>query len=156
VFQARALYQVLTHHEANFYLFVPMGDKNKRRMYVAYYYRTPTPSLPVKYHSSLLLTPKNPNTMDTTKKCLLYHIVDRAAPGDVAGGYWIFEARPAYARSTNLAGVLLLGKVPQSVSNEDIKRILMSVPMKTTVAEDPSWRCRHWVWDALTVSLGFD
>jgi hypothetical protein len=56
--------------------------------------------------------------------------------------------------STRLAGVLLLGYL--SRSNEDIKRILGSVSMKTTVVEDPSWRCRHWVWDALAVSLGFD
>jgi hypothetical protein len=42
------------------------------------------------------------------------------------------------------------------MSNEDIEEILRSVPMKATVAEDRSWRCRHWVWDALTVSLGFD
>jgi hypothetical protein len=133
-----------------------MGEKNKRRMYIAFYTRTPTPSLPAKYHSSLLLTPKDPNTMDTVKQCYRYHVVDRLAPGDAAGGYWIFEARPAYVRSTKLAGVLLLGKVPQSVSNEDIKSILMSVPMNTTVAEDPSWRCRHWVWNALAVSLGFE
>ncbi|KAF8800798.1 hypothetical protein BYT27DRAFT_7245531 [Phlegmacium glaucopus] len=128
-----------------------MNEKNKRRMYIAYYHRTPTPSLPVKYHTSLLMTPKNPNTMDTVKKCWRYHVMDRVAPpGDNAGGYWIFEARRAYARSSRLAGVVLLGKVPHSVSNEDIEKIVRSVPMKTTVAEDPSWRCRHWVWDAMT------
>jgi hypothetical protein len=76
--------------------------------------------------------------MDTTKKCWRYHIVDRVAPDDDAGGYWIFKD----------------GR--ESVSNGDIKRILGSVSMKTTVVEDPSWRCRHWVWDALAVSLGFD
>ena len=64
------------------------------------------------------------------------------APGDDAQVYWIFEARQAYAPSSKLAGVLLLGKVPHSLSNEDVNRILRSVPMKTTVAEDPSWRCR--------------
>ena len=133
-----------------------MVEKNKRRMYIAYSHRTPTPSLPVPFHTSLLMTPKNPNTMDTTKQSRRYHVADRVAPpGDEAVAYWVFEARHAYARSSKLAGVLLLGKVPQSVSNKDIERILRSVPMKTTVAEDPSWRCRHWVWDALTVSLSF-
>lgn len=38
-------------------------------------------------------------------------------PADNAQAYWIFEARQAYARSTRLAGVLLLGKVPNSLSN---------------------------------------
>ena len=36
-----------------------------------------------------------------------------------------------------VAGVLLLRKVPQSVSDEDIQRILRSVPMETTAVEDP-------------------
>lgn len=133
-----------------------MVEKNKRRMYIAYYHRTPTPSLPVPFHTSLLMTPKNPDTMETVKQSRLYHVVDRDAPGEEAEAYWKFEARPAYARSSKLAGILLLGKVPQSVSNDDIERILRSAPMKATVAEDRSWRCRHWVWDALTVSLCFD
>lgn len=94
--------------------------------------------------------------METVKQSWIYHVVDRDAPGDEAEGYWVFEARPAYARSSKLAGILLLGKVPQSVSNDDIEKILRSVPMKATVAEDRSWRCRHWVWNALTVSLYFD
>ena len=134
-----------------------MVEKNKRRMYIAYYHRIPTPSLPVHFHSSLLITPKNPNTMDTAKRSRRYHIVDHVAPpGDDAVAYWMFEARSAYARSNKLAGILLLGKVPHSFSNDDIDEILRSVPMKATVAEDPSWRCRHWVWAALTVSLIFD
>ncbi|KAF8554437.1 hypothetical protein OG21DRAFT_1508870, partial [Imleria badia] len=82
--------------------------------------------------------------MATAKECWRYHIVDRMAPGDDAQAYWIFEARKAYACSTKLAGVL-----PHSLSNEDVNRFLRSVPMKTIVAEDPSWRCRHWVWEAL-------
>ena len=90
--------------------------------------------------------------MATAKECWRYHIVDRVAPADNAQAYWIFEARQAYARSTRLAGVLLLGKVPNSLSNDDLNRIMKSVPMKATVAEDPSWRCRHWVWGALDVS----
>ena len=125
-------------------------------MYIAYYHRTPTPSLPVRFHSSLLMTPKNPDTMDTAKQSYRYHVVDRDAPGDEAEGYWVFEAKSAYARTSKLAGILLLGKVPQSISNDDIERILRSAPMKATVSEDPSWRCSHWVWDALTVSLCFD
>jgi hypothetical protein len=60
-------------------------------------------------------------------------------------GYWIFEARKAFSRSSKLAGVLLLGKVPQSVSAEDIETIMKSVPRKATIAEDP--------WNALDVSL---
>jgi hypothetical protein len=124
-------------------------------MYIAYYHREPTPSLPVKYHTSLFTTPKNPNSMTTIRECMRYHIVDRVAPDDEAQGYWIFQARQAYARSTNLAGILLLGKILPSVSDKDIEGILRSVPMNRTVAENLSWRCRHWVWDALGVSFGF-
>lgn len=36
-----------------------------------------TPSLPVKYHTSLLMTPKNPNSMAITKECWHFHMVDR-------------------------------------------------------------------------------
>ena len=130
-----------------------MGEKNKRRMYIAYYDRTPTPSLPVKYHTSLLMTPKNCTLM--AKESWRYHVVDRSAMGS-SEAVWVFEARKSYSRSTRLAGVLLLGKVPHSASDQDIETILRSVPMKGTVAEDPSWRCRHWVWTALDVSLRLD
>jgi hypothetical protein len=133
-----------------------MGEKDKRRMYIAYYHRTPTPSLPVKYHTSLLIAPKNPNTTATTKECWRYHVIDRSAPpGDAAKAYWVFEARMAFARSSKLAGIVLLGKVPHTISDEDVERILRSAPMKATVAEDPAWRCRHWVWAAMAVSLDF-
>ena len=116
-----------------------MGEKDKRRMYIAFYHRTPTPSLPVKYHTSLLIAPKNPDTMATAKECWRYHVVDRTAPpGDPAKAYWVFEARKAFARSGKLAGVVLLGKVPHSVSDEDVERILRSVPMQATVEEDPA------------------
>ena len=81
--------------------------------------------------------------------------MDRVVPGD-AIAHWVFEARRAYARSSKLAGVLLLGKVPQSISDEDIEEIIKSVPMKATVAEDPSWRCRHWVLGCIDCEFGFD
>ena len=129
-----------------------MVERNKRRMYIAYYHRTPTPSLPVKFHTSFLMTPKNPNSVATVKECWRYHVVDRSAKDSEDGGYWIFQARRAFSRSSKLAGVLLLGKVPQSVSAEDIETIMKSVPRKATIAEDPSWRCRHWIWNALDVS----
>ena len=145
-------------HLINLYLILScalMGEKNKRRMYIAYYHRTPTPSLPAKYHTSLLMVPKNSTMM--SKESWRYHVVDRLAmDGDSSEGVWIFEARKSYSRSTRLAGVLLLGKVPHSASDQDIETILRSVPMKGTVAEDPSWRCRHWVWKALDVSLSLD
>jgi hypothetical protein len=46
------------------------------------------------------MAPKNPNTMDTAEECWHYHTVDRVAPGDDAGAYWIFEAKHAHVRST--------------------------------------------------------
>ena len=134
-----------------------MPQKNKRRMYIAYFRRASTPSLPARYHTCLFVTPKNPDPMSTNKQCWIYHVVDRVAQADdAAKGYWIFEARPTFARTQKLAGVLLLGKIPPSLSDEDIKSILESVPRQNTVAEDPSWRCRHWIWAALGVSLGFE
>ena len=134
-------------------MFSAISERNKRRLYIGYYNRLTTPSLPVKFHTSLLMTPKNPDSLTTVKECWRYHVVDRSANGSKDEGHWIFEARKAYSRSSKLAGVVLLGKVPQSVSAEDIETIMKSVPRKATTAEDPSWRCRHWIWNALDVSL---
>lgn len=64
-----------------------------------------------------------------------------------------FEARKASSRSSKLAGVLLLRKVPQLVSADHIETIMKSVPRKATIAEGPSWRCRYWIWNALDVSM---
>ena len=67
-------------------------------MYIAYYHWTPTLSLPVKYHISLLMTPKNPNMM--SKESWHYHVVDHLAMDNSSEGVWIFEARKSYSQLT--------------------------------------------------------
>ena len=75
-----------------------MGEKNfKRRIYIAYYRRTPTPSLPVKYHTSLLMTPKNSTMM--SKDIMQWTVWMVTA----VKGFGFLKPK-SYARSTRLAG----------------------------------------------------
>ena len=92
--------------------------------------------------------PPRERTPATVKECWRYHVVDRSEKGSEDVGYWIFEARKASSRSSKLAGVLLLRKVPQLVSADHIETIMKSVPRKATIVEGPSWRCRYWIWNA--------
>lgn len=52
-----------------------------------------------------------------------------------------------------LAGLMLLGKLPQAVSDEMLYEVLDNVPRQALVKEDRSWRSCHWIWAALPVSL---
>lgn len=128
-----------------------MFRRDKRRCYIAYYHREPTPELPSKYYTALLITPKNPDNMAVAKQCQKYHVLDRISNDEAIGGHWIYQRMPVYSRTVGLAGILLLGKIPERISADFIDETLRSVPKQDTVAENPAWRCRHWVQDALTV-----
>ena len=73
-----------------------------------------------------------------------YHVKNEIIDGTIQ---WVFpdpeEAKP---RTLRLVSVLYLGKV---ASKKNVfQDALKTVPI---VQDDPTWRCRHWVWSAVQV-----
>jgi len=128
------------------------SNSNKRRLYIAFFHRAPTEANPLPYHTALLVTPKNPDAESDNKDSRLFHVVNRI-DSSTREDTWCFEQREMRSRTQKLAGVMLLGKVPNGISDKDIENILANVPRKKLVRDDRSWRCRHWVWEALAVCI---
>jgi hypothetical protein len=125
-------------------------SSNKRRLYIAYLHRAPTEANPLRFHTALLVAPKNPDTTSDKKSSRLFHVVNRI-DNSTKEDTWYFEPREMRTRTPKLAGVMLLGKIQNGISNDDIENMLANVRRQHFVREDPSWRCRHWVWEALAV-----
>ncbi|RDB23487.1 hypothetical protein Hypma_008956 [Hypsizygus marmoreus] len=114
-----------------------MFNRNKDRLYLAYYYRGAAGK---GYHVALLLTPKNPS--QEVSNCYQYHATNPPAPG---GQVWKFQPLRVPPRTDKLLAALLLGKTEHD--NKTIENLLLEqVPV---VQGDPVWRCRHWCWNAI-------
>ncbi|KAF9486200.1 hypothetical protein BDN70DRAFT_926903 [Pholiota conissans] len=122
---------------------------NKRRLYLGYWARHPSPANPTKYHTGLLLTSKNPKSDE--KGAVIFHANNRI-DADAHAETWKFEARPTMPRTAKLAGCMLLGKVPPKFQVEVITELLSKVHVPSPEdAGAENWRCRHWILDALTL-----
>ncbi|PPQ64857.1 hypothetical protein CVT26_002575 [Gymnopilus dilepis] len=121
--------------------------KNKLRLYLAYWRRQESELNPGRYHVGLLLSPKDPKNTDD--EAIIYHAInpiDKEAQKQV----WKFEDKKSKARTSKLAGVMLLGKISRSISTERITAMLATVNVPTPEeANKTGWRCRHWVLDAI-------
>ncbi|KAJ7204627.1 hypothetical protein B0H12DRAFT_468095 [Mycena haematopus] len=115
-----------------------MFNRNKPRLYIAYYTRGRVNATDVPFHTALLLAPKNPSSAapDTVR----YHVVNPIEGGKEV---WKYEDRDTIFRTEKLVAVLLLGKVG---NKKDLDDLLEAIPL---VQDDPQWRCRHWVWAAI-------
>ena len=125
--------------------------RNKRRIYLAFFHREFTPDNPIKYHTAFLVTPKRPNTISEAKNSRIFHV-----RRDLLNGReerWIFDPKPTRTRSYLLAGVMLLGKVPNAISADALEAIFESVPRLTAPRDNPRWLCRDWIWSALPVRI---
>ncbi|KAF8884273.1 hypothetical protein CPB84DRAFT_1713077 [Gymnopilus junonius] len=120
---------------------------NKLRLYLGYWRRQESDVHPGKYHVSLLLTAKKPrNDLPTAKRYHAVNPIDCETKTEI----WKFEILQTEARTTKLAGVMLLGKVPPDVTMEGIEEILKKVHVPTPEeAQKINWHCRHWVLEAL-------
>jgi len=123
---------------------------NKLRLYLGYWRRQESEAHPGKYHVGLLLVAKKPrNDLPTAMRYHAVNPIDRETKIET----WKFESLPTEARTTKLAGVMLLGKVPPNVTVEGIEEILKKVHVPTPEeAKKVNWRCRHWVLEALEAS----
>lgn len=117
---------------------------NKTRLYLAFYSRLPTQRQPVKYHTSFILTPKNPKV---TNSITVIHVTNPLDP-ETGAQPWKFESKTTIARTTKLAGVMLLGKLSPDVTVDDVTDILQTVSVK----QDANWWCHDWILEAIPVS----
>ncbi|KAF9543135.1 hypothetical protein CPC08DRAFT_649985 [Agrocybe pediades] len=125
-----------------------VGGRNKRRVYMAYFHRNPTEKHPVPYHTALYIAPKNPPPASEGNSLLLHAVnpIDRTT--NPPRQRWIFQSRDTQ-RTRLLRGVMLLGKLDNSLSNDDIINIVKQVYVpEGTITESLTWRCRDWVYDA--------
>lgn len=113
---------------------------NKRRIYMGMYIRG---GEGVKYHTVLLLSPKNPDPSKT--ETTQYHAKNIIVEGVPT---WVFEAQKVKNRVERLLSVALLGKT--TATEDSVTSLLRSVPI---VQGDKDWRCRHWAWSAIQVSI---
>ncbi|TFK36736.1 hypothetical protein BDQ12DRAFT_633630 [Crucibulum laeve] len=135
-----------------------MVERNKRRLYVAFFRRKPTRNVPVKFHTALIVARKSglwpSSDSDIVKKLYLYEAINRIDPS-TSQDTWFYEVTPLAEipeRVQKLSGLMFVGKLPASLSDEELRNMLDNdVPRKKFVADDLSWRCHTWIWDALTL-----
>ena len=125
-------------------------NRNRRRIYIAYFRRVPSDESQLPYRTALLVAPKNPTAEELEdRKCFLMRYTNIINPTDGSFNRR-YESRSTEGATKWLVGLLLLGKLPNSVSNEEISNLLSE---KVT---GPSWqsekRCHHWVWASMLVN----
>ncbi|KAJ7209170.1 hypothetical protein GGX14DRAFT_499352 [Mycena pura] len=119
------------------------SNRNKDRLYIAYYTRGQAQSNDAPFHTALLLAPKNPSTKIGTEDTTRYHVINPLKGGRQL---WQYDEKSAFARTDKLVAVMLLGKLPTSWNRQAVSELLRAVPV---VQDNPQWRCRHWVWAAI-------
>lgn len=120
---------------------------NKQRLYISYYPRGATADDPVKFHTALLLVPKNPQD-GSAKESYRFHVKNGLSNvGGVSKEVWEYEDKPTQNRTTQLWSVQLLGKLKKDVSDKSLSEFFNANVQ--VVQDDPRWRCRHWVWAAI-------
>ncbi|KIM42610.1 hypothetical protein M413DRAFT_26639 [Hebeloma cylindrosporum] len=114
---------------------------NKLRLYLAYYRRNPTPNQPARYHTSFIVAPKNPQVTDYITVLHVTNRLDRRTLTQL----WKFESKTSQARTNQLTGLMLLGKVPPNFTVENITQILTTIPVK----QEEDWWCHDWIMEAM-------
>ncbi|KAL2022381.1 hypothetical protein VTK56DRAFT_5448 [Thermocarpiscus australiensis] len=110
---------------------------NKKRLYVALYPSGVTGNEERRYHWGFLVGPKIEDKPQVPGK--RYHVKNSPT------GVWVYEELdlPDVRLTTNLLARILIAKL---TDEERLVQILRTTPV---VQNDPSFRCRTWVADAL-------
>jgi len=133
---------------------------NKRRLYVSIHHRDESSLGDNRvrlgynaFHWGILITPKKSNGPDS----LAFDVSDGAKPDpvtrqDTNSDYnWIFRSKTQVdpIRSGRLIGRVLIGKVPNNITDLQIQSILATVPLPVKDAT-PQQSCVTWVISAIT------
>lgn len=119
--------------------------KNKDRIYLAFFLRGRQPGETIKYHTGLIIAPKNPDT--STRYAYRYHANNNRFL-DNGSVEWQYEINDVQSRTHRCVAYVLLGKRQPTVTLEQLDEWFKAVPL---VQGDPNWRCRHWAWAAMDV-----
>ncbi|KAK2459890.1 hypothetical protein APHAL10511_008090 [Amanita phalloides] len=146
------------------------------QLYIAYYYRTPTPGNPVRYHTALIALPKpvvenksdseattgsesegyNPSAPSSADRSLAFKFhavnvpVNDHGQGRVIWEYRVEKEEPHMAGTLRmrLACLLLVGTIP---SESKLERALKKVEANKYADEHPDYVCTTWLYDALSL-----
>lgn len=161
---------------------LPVNIFNKRRhrahrVYVAYYYRTPTPNNPVRYHTALIALPatstiecrsdSEATSSDGEGTCVFipssgrrslatkFHTVNvpvnNHGTGRVVWEYRAEKENPCIAGTglrMRLACLMFVGSVS---SGRRLEKVLRKVEANKYADENPDYLCTTWLTEALSV-----
>ena len=88
---------------------------------------------PLRFHTALLVTPKNPHG----KSSRLFHVVNRI-DNSTKEDTWYLGPRETRTRTPKIADAMLLGKISNTISSDDIEDMLANVPRQKCSREHPS------------------
>lgn len=115
---------------------------NKHRLYIAYYSEGRAQGDDVKYHTALILAPKNPDPRKV--QTWRYHVKNIDRDGD---DMWVYEGKPTMNSDQRIEAMTLLCKVDdENVSGLGLSMLLREIEV---VQDERRWCSRHWVFSAL-------
>ncbi|KAF9543137.1 hypothetical protein CPC08DRAFT_770294 [Agrocybe pediades] len=117
---------------------------------MAYFRRNPKKKHPMPYHTALYLSPEYPPSDSKSLHTAVFHAINYIDPTlSPPQAVWKFDDE-YLNRKPNLKGVVLLGKIDDSISKEQIKEMLKIIYVpEGPITEEMTWRCRDWIYDAV-------
>ena len=140
-------------------------------LYIAYYARTPTPKIPGRYHTALIVLPTRLSTTDIIRllryslstmslpessTMAKYHVVNVPVADETGKGRISWEFRVENDTTSlrlKLIALMLVGVIEPI--GETVEEIVRNVDVPKYADERPEWRCTTWVFEALKVRLHF-
>ncbi|KAJ3517916.1 hypothetical protein NLJ89_g197 [Agrocybe chaxingu] len=130
-----------------------MFSKNRRRLYIAFYVRSIRNPDDVKFHTSLLVMQKCPDIGSMERNTLKLDAVNDITEDGME--YWRYNYSKVNTRTLRLAGLQLLAKLDDDIKDETLIELLQKVYVSPN-ADDISWRCHNWVWEAVELLVEND
>ncbi|KZT22575.1 hypothetical protein NEOLEDRAFT_1149948 [Neolentinus lepideus HHB14362 ss-1] len=119
---------------------------NKHRLYIAYYSQGRAQGDDVKFHTALILAPKNPDPRKV--QTWRYHAKNIDRDGD---DMWIYEGKPTMNSDQRIEAMTFLCKV----GDEDVSGLGLSMLFREidVIQDERRWSSRHWVIAALQLLI---
>ena len=103
------------------------------------------------FRSALIVLPDTPDA--SLQDGIILHVVENHLDPIERQHVWTFEKpKPVYAHPRELQSLMLLGKLKNGVSVDNLYEVLDRVPRIRYPEEDPSWKCYNWASNAVDVS----
>jgi hypothetical protein len=127
------------------------GITNKLRIYLALYPNERKGDEPISFKPAILLVPRAPLLLRLAPAALsqltstLYYVAGTVTPETTV---WTPEIEQVKPYAYDLAGLILLGKLPNYFNKDDVDAYLSEVPI---VQNNPHWNNLNWVFEAIQV-----